>query len=136
MGETDSKNTNSSSSRVVNVNQKWILRQHPVGEFDSKRDAQLIREEINLDLTQFDKFTAATKTKTTTTSQDIESVDDTTAKHEESTTKQTETKEQQAQHQAGFLSIAPDEVVVATHAYSVDAFLRTMLDPGAFHGTI
>jgi hypothetical protein len=36
----------------------------------------------------------------------------------------------------GFLLIAPDEVVVATQAYSVDAFLRTMLNRGVFHGTI
>jgi NADPH-dependent curcumin reductase CurA len=108
------------------VNQKWILRQHPVGDFDSQRDAQLIRKDINLELTQFTDAAAAETTNTTTSKDDV-NVD-------VEPTSQTETETEK--DQGSFLTIAPDEVVVATQAYSVDAFLRTMLDPGAFHGTI
>jgi NADPH-dependent curcumin reductase CurA len=111
---------------VMVVNQKWILRQYPVGDFDSERDAQLIRKDINLELTEF----TATATDTTTRQTDANA----------EPTSQTETEKKQPpppnQDQGSFLTIAPDEVVVATQAYSVDAFLRTMLDPGAFHGTI
>jgi hypothetical protein len=41
---------------------KWILRQHPVGDFDSERDAQLIVQEINLDLTRFAAAAVAAET--------------------------------------------------------------------------
>jgi NADPH-dependent curcumin reductase CurA len=141
-------NTNSSSSMVVN--QKWILKQHPVGDFDSQRDAVLIREEINLGLTQFitaavETTTAtatATATTTTATSQEEEDVANANGNANVDTANQTVTvtvTEQHHQHQQenpGYLSIAKDEVIVATQAYSVDAFLRTMLDQDAFHGTV